>query len=234
MTNDKVLEIRNLTKKYKDKVVFSEINLDFYRKKIYALVGNNGAGKSTLMKCICGIEKPNGGDIIFADKTTRVGTLIEAPGLITDMTAYQNIKAKCLCLGIKVTKQDINDLLALVGLEGVGKKLTRKFSMGMKQRLGIALALVGNPDVLILDEPTNSLDIQGIEAVREIIVKLHETTNMAIIVSSHNIVELKKFCTDYVVLHNGKIVKACTAEEFEAERGNLEVDEHYIRLVSAL
>lgn len=79
MTNDKVLEIRNLTKKYKDKVVFSEINLDFYRKKIYALVGNNGAGKSTLMKCICGIEKPNGGDIIFADKTTRVGTLIEAP-----------------------------------------------------------------------------------------------------------------------------------------------------------
>lgn len=232
--SDCVLQIKNFTKKFKDKVVLSDINLEFKRKHIYALVGNNGVGKSTFMKCVCGIEKPTAGEFKFADKKIRVGTLIEEPGYIPDMSAYQNIKAKCLCLGIKADKAEIYRLLTLVGLEETGNKSVRKFSMGMKQRLGIALALVGSPDLLILDEPTNSLDIQAVEQVRKIIESLHETTDMAMIISSHNIVELKKYCTDYVVLSHASVVKACDAKTFESERGNLEIDEYYIRLITSV
>lgn len=231
MGQECVLKLKNIVKKYGGKLVLNDISLDFYKRSIYALVGNNGVGKSTLLKIICGLVKPNGGHVEFADKKLKIGALIEEPGVFKDLTAYQNIEAKAICLGLSLEKSEIEGVLELVGLSGTDKKTVGKFSMGMKQRLGIALAVLGNPDILILDEPTNSLDPQGISDVRAIIERLRQMSDMCIIVSSHNLDELQKYATDYIVLSKTKVIKNCSARAFDEERGEIPVDKYFLKII---
>lgn len=149
------LKVTDLSKAFRQKAVFSNLNLEIERGEIYGLVGNNGSGKTTLLRVIAGMLKQDSGEVCFADKNVKIGVLIENPGLFRDMTAYENLKAKALCIGYNCNTNMLLNLLELVGLGDVGKKLVLKFSMGMKQRLGLALALLGDPDFLVLDEPIN-------------------------------------------------------------------------------
>ena len=187
---------------------------------IYGFIGRNGAGKTTCLKMISGLSTPSYGEIeMFGYKgkdlqkvRSRVGCLIEAPGLYGNMSAYDNLNIKCKLTGIK-KKGYIEELLKTVGLDTVGEKKTKHYSLGMKQRLGIALALVGEPDLLILDEPINGLDPQGIVEVRETIQKLAKERGMTICISSHILEELSKLATDYGIIHNGCLVQELTREE---------------------
>ena len=169
---------------------------------------------------ISGLSTPTEGEIeIFGYKgreleqmRSRIGCLIEAPGLYDNMTAYENLKTKCLFCGIH-KKGYIEDILDTVGLTNTGKKKTKHFSLGMKQRLGIGLALVGEPDLLVLDEPINGLDPQGIAEVRETLHRLQQERNMTILISSHILEELSKIATDYGIIHNGTLLQELTREE---------------------
>lgn len=232
MNDNCVLALNSVIKEFGKNIVLNNVSTKFYRKNIYALVGNNGAGKSTLLKIICGLLKPNGGSVEFSNKKIKVGALIEDPGIFRDLSAYENLEAKAICLGYKYSKDEINDILSLVGLGDAGKKKAGKFSMGMKQRLGIALAIMGNPDILILDEPTNSLDPQGINDVRLIVEHLRQKTDMCIIVSSHNLAELQKYATNYMVLNNKQLIRDCTARAFDEERGEYSVNDYFLKIVS--
>lgn len=146
---------------------------------------------------------------------SRIGTLIEAPGIYPNMTAAENLKLKCLAMGVR-KKGTVEELLKIVGLSDVGKKHVKHFSLGMKQRLGIALALVGNPDLIILDEPINGLDPQGIVEVREVLSKLNKEQNITFIISSHILEELSKIATNYGIIHNGVLLQELTREELLA------------------
>lgn len=233
---EEVIVTKNLTRRYFGKEVLKDVNISIQKGEIYGIVGNNGAGKSTLMKIICGLVKPTEGSVEFPGEKGnrhRVGTLIEKPGLYFDMNASDNIKAKALCMGVKYVREDIEDLLHLVGLDNVGKKSVRAFSMGMKQRLGLALALVGEPDVLVLDEPINGLDPQGINEIRKVLTEINEKRGTTMLISSHILDELVKVATRFCVLDRGKIIKECTNEEFVAECGERDIDEYYVDLVKS-
>ena len=199
-----LLETRNLTKQYGHHKAVDSVDMHIKKGAIYGFIGRNGAGKTTCLKMISGLSKPTCGEIeMFGYKgkdlqnvRSRVGCLIEAPGLYGNMTAYENLNIKCKLLGIK--KADyVEEILKTVGLEQVGRKKTKHFSLGMKQRLGIGLALVGEPDLLVLDEPINGLDPQGIAEIRDTIQRLQKEKNMTICISSHILEELSKIATDY-------------------------------------
>ena len=218
--NHYILETHSLTKIYGEHKALDSINIHVKKGAIYGLIGRNGAGKTTFMKMITGLSNPTSGDFLINGhsenelKTVRkmVGNLIEAPGLYPEMTAYQNLKCRCIQCGIKDNAQ-INKLLALVGLSNTGKKKAGKFSLGMKQRLGIAMALVGNPELLVLDEPINGLDPQGIHEFREMLLKLNQQ-GITLMISSHILDELSKIATDYGIIHEGKLIEEITKEEF--------------------
>ena len=193
------------------------------------------AGKTTCLKMIAGLSRPTYGEIeMFGYKgkdlqkvRSRVGCLIEEPGLFGKMTAYENLNIKCKLFGIKKAGY-IENILRTIGLEGVGKKKTKNFSLGMKQRLGIGLALVGEPDLLILDEPINGLDPQGIAEVRDTIQRLQREKNMTICISSHILEELSKIATDYGIIHNGSLLQEITRDELMrrcSERMELTLDD---------
>ena len=215
-----LLSTNGLTKQYGHHKAVDKVNLHIKKGAIYGFIGRNGAGKTTCLKMISGLSRPTSGEIeIFGYKgkdlqkvRSRVGCLIEAPGLYGNMTAYENLNIKCKLFGIK-KKGYIEDILETVGLEGVGKKKTKHFSLGMKQRLGIGLALVGEPDLLVLDEPINGLDPQGIAEVRDTIQRLRDERNMTILISSHILEELSKIATDYGIIHNGSLLQELTSEE---------------------
>ena len=236
---ENILEINNLTKKYGNKTVLSSFSAEFKKGEIYGLVGNNGAGKTTLLKLICGLIKPNDGEIKFAsikkedkrDKKISIGALIESVGYFPEMTAYENLKAKGLCLGYDCSKDTINALLNKVGLNDVAKKRVGKFSTGMKQRLAIALALMGEPELLLLDEPLNGLDPQGINEVRKIIAKIPQELNTTIILSSHILDELFKVATRFIILKDGKLLKNISKNDLIKEKGDLPIDEYYLKLI---
>ena len=179
--------------------------------------------------------KPTAGAITLNrqafNSSVRIGSLIESPALYFDMTGYQNIKAKALALGVKYSKEDIEKLLQLVGLQDTGKKDVRAYSMGMKQRLGIAMALVGEPDLLILDEPINGLDPQGILEIRNLLEKIHKERNVTMVISSHILDELAKTATRFCVLNKGKIIKNCTKDEFLSDCGDNDISEYYLQLI---
>ena len=166
---DYILTTDNLTKIYGQKRAADAISLHIKKGDVYGLIGRNGAGKTTILKMICGLSNPTSGSVTFMGKSGaalatemhKIGSLIETPGLFPEMSAYQNLKIKCILCG-KNDEAYINSLLKQVGLENVGKKPAQSFSLGMKQRLGIALALVGDPEFIVLDEPINGLDPQGI------------------------------------------------------------------------
>ncbi|SEW30805.1 ABC-2 type transport system ATP-binding protein [Ruminococcaceae bacterium KH2T8] len=220
MGEDYLLQTTGITKRYKDVLAVDHIDLKLKKGEIYGLIGRNGAGKTTLLKMLAGLANPTEGDYtIFglngrktAELRDRVGVLIERPGLFNGLTAFQNMKVKSLALGLNDDAY-IKELLKTVGLDNVGKRPVRKYSLGMKQRLGIALSLVGHPDLLLLDEPINGLDPQGIIEVREIIERLAKEQNITIIISSHILEELTKTATRYGVINEGRLIAEFTHEE---------------------
>lgn len=219
-----ILKTSNITKKYGKQLAVDGVNMHIKKGAIYGFIGRNGAGKTSFMKVISGLANPSGGDFSILGYSgkdlkkvrTRVGCLIENPGLHLDFSAFENVKTKCIANGV-YKKEYVEELLDIVGLADVGKKKAQKFSLGMKQRLGIALALVGEPDLLVLDEPINGLDPQGIIEVRETIQKLNKERNMTILISSHILDELSKFATHYGIIHEGKLIEELTAEELMAK-----------------
>lgn len=217
---DMLLQTEGLTKTFGNYQAVNHVDVHIKKGAIYGFIGRNGAGKTTFLKMISGLSSPTSGTMeLFgysgkdlARVRKRVGCLIEAPGLYGNMTAAENLNVKCNLLGIR-KKGYVEELLDIVGLSETGKKKTKKFSLGMKQRLGIALALVGNPDLLILDEPINGLDPQGIVEVRETILRLNRERQMTILVSSHLLEELSKIATDYGMIHNGVLLEELSSEE---------------------
>ena len=219
-----LLTTRNLTKTFGKHKAVDGINMHIKKGSIYGFIGRNGAGKTTFMKIISGLSAPSEGEFSLfgypyseiSKVRNRIGCLIEAPGLYPDMSAFQNLKARCIGSGV-YSKKYVEELLELVGLSNTGHKRSKKFSLGMKQRLGIAMALVGEPDLLVLDEPINGLDPQGIVEVREIIQRLAKEKNMTILISSHILDELSKIATHYGIINNGKLIKEMSAEEMMSE-----------------
>lgn len=191
---------------------------------IYGVIGRNGAGKTTLIRLICGLQEPTDGSfkLYGAQSGTkeiykarqRMGALIETPAIYRDMTAKENLEQQYRVLGLP-SFDEIKELLALVGLSDSGKKKAGRFSLGMRQRLAIAIALCGNPDFLVLDEPMNGLDPQGIIEMRELILKLNREKQVTVLVSSHILDELSKVATHYGFIENGSMVKEMSAEELE-------------------
>lgn len=217
---ENVLELYDLCKTYKDTKAVSHLNMNIKKGDIYGFIGKNGAGKSTTLKMITGLIFPTSGEMkLFGEKrnaltSRRIGSLIETAGLYPNLSAYDNMELKAIAMGID-SKNKINELLSLVRLDAKSKKVVKKFSLGMKQRLGIALALLGNPDLLILDEPINGLDPEGIREVREIIQYLNDTKKMTIIISSHILGELSKIATKYGIIRDGHVVEEITAKELD-------------------
>lgn len=217
---ENVLEIYDLCKIYKDTKAVSHLYMNIKKGDIYGFIGKNGAGKSTTLKMITGLIFPTSGEIkLFGEKrnsftSRRIGSLIETVGLYPNLSAYDNMELKAIAMGIN-NKNKITELLNLVGLDPKSKKVVKKFSLGMKQRLGIALALLGNPDLLILDEPINGLDPEGIREVREVIQYLNDTKKMTIIISSHILGELSKIATKYGIIRAGHMVEEITARELD-------------------
>ena len=219
---DYILTTDNLTKKYGEKRAADAVSLHIRKGDVYGLIGRNGAGKTTILKMICGLSSPTSGTVTFLGKTGeqlsdemhKIGSLIETPGLFPKMSAYQNIKMKCILCG-KDNDDYIKSLLKQVGLENVGSKPVQSFSLGMKQRLGIALALAGDPEFIVLDEPINGLDPQGIAEMREIIRRLSKECGMTVIVSSHILEELEKVADSFGIINNGKLIDEFTSAELE-------------------
>ncbi len=219
-----VLSTENLCKQYSKHLAVNNVSLHIKRGEIYGFIGRNGAGKTTFMKMACGLAMPTSGEIeLFGAKGNginmhrqRIGNLIEEPGLFPNMSGINNLKCKCYALGI-YKKGYVEYLLETVGLKDAGKKKARKYSLGMKQRLGIAMALVGGPDLLILDEPINGLDPQGIAEIREMLLRLKNEKNMTIMVSSHILEELYKVADTFGIINNGKLVQEFSREELSAK-----------------
>ena len=233
--SDGLISVTDLKKSFGKKSILADINLNIECGELYGLIGNNGAGRTTLLKMFCNMLKPTAGTITLNKQaftsSVHIGSLIESPALYFDMTGYQNIKAKALALGVKYSKEDIEKLLEIVGLQDTGKKDVRAYSMGMKQRLGIAMALVGEPDLLILDEPINGLDPQGILEIRNLLERIHKESNVTMIISSHILDELAKTATRFCVLNKGKIIKNCTKDEFLSDCGDNDISEYYLQLI---
>lgn len=221
-----ILTTDNLTKIYGDKHAADAISIHIKKGDVYGLIGRNGAGKTTVLKMICGLATPTSGSVTFLGKQGaelaremhKIGSLIETPGLFPKLSAYQNLKIKCILCG-KNNNSYIKSLLKQVGLENVGKKPAQSFSLGMKQRLGIAMALVGDPEFIVLDEPINGLDPQGIAEMREIIHRLSKEQGMTVIVSSHILDELAKVANSFGIINNGKLIDEFTSEELEQRCG---------------
>ena len=217
--NDYLLQTVGLTKVYGQQRAVDSLSLHVPKGSIYGLIGRNGAGKTTFMKMIAGLAQPTSGEIrLFGtdgevdSRQHRIGALIEAPGIYGDMTAFDNLKMKAVAMGV-YNKDKLNELLSLVGLSDTGSKKTGKFSLGMKQRLGIAMSLIGTPDLLILDEPINGLDPQGIIEIRGVIEKLSREYQMTILISSHILDELARIATHYGMIHQGRLVQELSRQE---------------------
>lgn len=236
--NEYILCTRGLSKEYDGRLAVNDLDLNLRKGDIYGLIGKNGAGKSTLLKMISGLSKQTCGTITFSGDLLQgnnlnvpIGTLIERPGLISNMSAYDNLKMKKIFVNEK-EYNSIDELLKLVGLYNERNKLVKSFSVGMKQRLGIAMALVGKPSLMILDEPINGLDPQGIVDIRNLIIKLNVEMGISMIISSHMLSELSKVATKYGIINNGKLIKEFTNEELqnECERLGIDIESYFLRI----
>lgn len=213
-----IIETNSLVKQYKAKLAVDNVSIHVERGDIYGLIGKNGAGKTTLLKLILGLSTPtNGNTTIFGSTNldegrTKIGSLIEAPGLYKNCTAYENMLRFSILYG--TDKNEITPLLKKVGLDNTGKKKVREFSLGMRQRLGIAIALLGNPEILILDEPINGLDPAGIKDIRNIILELNKE-GVTFVISSHLLDELAKIVTKYGIISNGQLIEEVGAHELQ-------------------
>lgn len=232
-----ILTTDALCKSYRDFKALNGLSMHIPKGAIYGFVGKNGAGKTTLIRLICGLQEPTSGtytlygrqhtDRAITTARRRMGAVVETPSIYLDMTAEDNLKQQYRILGLP-SFDGLTDVLQLVGLEHTGKKKARNFSLGMRQRLGIAIALVGDPDFLVLDEPVNGLDPQGIIEVRELILKLNREHQITVLISSHILDELSKLATHYGFIDHGTIVKEISAAELEAackKRTRIEVSD---------
>lgn len=218
-----ILKTISLNKKYNGKVVLKNLNMSIKRGDIYGLIGRNGAGKTTLMRLITGLANLSSGSIEIFDsyndnsitsERKRIGALIEMPAFYGDMSAVDNMEVFRLQKGIP-GKACIKEKLQLVGLTNIEKKKVKDFSLGMKQKLGLAMALLGDPEFLILDEPTNGLDPMGIVQMRELLKKLNKENGVTILISSHLLSELNQLATRYGILNNGELVEQLTEKELD-------------------
>lgn len=219
-----VLRTDNLCKSYGHFKALNGLTMNVPKGAIYGFVGKNGAGKTTLIRLICGLQNPTSGEFSLygvpnseegITKTRRrMGAVVETPSIYLGMTAEDNLKEQFRILGLP-SFDGIKELLRLVGLENTGKKKARNFSLGMKQRLGIAIALAGDPDFLVLDEPVNGLDPQGIIEIRELILKLNRERQITVLISSHILEELSKLATHFGFIDGGHMLKEISAEELE-------------------
>lgn len=219
---DSLLSIKDLSKDYGKAHILKNVNLEIPTGAIFGLVGRNGAGKTTLMRILTGLANPTSGSYSISgissdDKNIlnvrrRMGSIIESPAIYKNLSAYDNVKLQYINLGM-TSFDDIPDLLDLVDLKSAGKKKAGKFSLGMKQRLGIAVALCGKPDILILDEPINGLDPQGIIQMREILFKINKEKHTTILISSHILEELSKLATHYAFIESGEILQTLSSAE---------------------
>lgn len=227
-----VLKTEHLTKKFKEFFALNDFSIQLEEGKIYGLIGKNGAGKTTLMRILAGLSYPTSGTIELFGKSdmkeyneelSRIGTLIEYPSFNSKMTAKQNLKVHRIMRGIPNDELD-EELLELVGLNDTGEKKVKNFSLGMRQRLGIAVALITNPELLILDEPVNGLDPVGVVEIRNLIKRLCEERNITVLISSHNLPELYLTATDYIFIDQGMIKQSLSLEELD------ENCKHYIHI----
>ncbi len=216
------VETRALCKVYSGKTAVNRLEMKVREGAVYGFIGRNGAGKSTTLKMLCGLAKPTAGEVRLFGRPSndrvvarRIGCLIESTGLYPHMTARQNVVMKARCMGL-ADESGVDRVLSAVGLSEAGNKKTRQFSMGMKQRLGVALALLGNPDLLILDEPINGLDPEGIREMRRLILELNEE-GKTFIISSHILGELSKIATHYGIIKEGELVEQVSREALEAK-----------------
>lgn len=213
-----VLRTKNLTKRFSKKLAVDSVNINVRKGDIYGFIGKNGAGKTTLIRIVAGLSKPTSGEVeLFESKDldksrAKIGTIIESPAIYPTLTAKQNLIAQQKLLG-KNDMKEIDDLLNKVGLADTGKKKAKNFSLGMKQRLAIALSLLGNPEFLVLDEPINGLDPTGIKEVRDLILDLNKEHGVTVLISSHILGELSKMATVYGVISNGVLVDEFSAED---------------------
>ena len=216
-----VLKTYNITKKYGEQLAVDNVNMTIKKGDIYGFIGQNGAGKTTLIRLITGLIHKSGGEIELLGANeenelnkarTMVGSLIESPSLYTNMTARENLEVSRLVRNIP-GKKCIDEVLELVWLKDVEKKKVKNFSLGMRQRLGIANALMGNPKLLILDEPINGLDPMGIVEIRELLKKINKEKDMTILISSHILSELSELATTYGIISNGKLIEEITAKQ---------------------
>lgn len=221
---DYVLTANSLCKQYKNFKALNGFTMHVPKGAIYGFVGKNGAGKTTLIRIICGLQDPTSGDYSIygisnnskeiSKSRRRMGAVVETPSIYMNMTALDNLKEQYRIIGLP-SFESIPDLLKLVGLENTGRKKVKNFSLGMRQRLGIAIALAGDPDFILLDEPVNGLDPQGIVEMRELILKLNRERQITVLISSHILDELSRLATHYGFIDGGRMVKEISAEELE-------------------
>lgn len=210
---DYILTTNSLTKKYGEKVAASNINIHIRKGEIYGLIGRNGAGKTTIMRMISGLSSPTSGSYQVNDSSKRgIGVLIENPGIYPNRTAFDNMKIKCIAMDC-FSKEYVENLLTTVGLGNTGNKKVGSFSLGMRQRLGIALALTGDPELIVLDEPINGLDPQGIAEIRATLEKLRDEKGITIMVSSHILDELGKIADSYGIINDGELIAEFSKED---------------------
>ncbi len=226
-----LLTTNNLVKSFKNQTVVHNVSLHIKENTVYGLVGPNGAGKSTLLKMITGLLKPTAGEIFFEghplsnNKLINIGALIENPPIYGNLTAYENLKVYTTLLSID--EGHIQDVLNIVGLNNVGKKLASKFSLGMKQRLGIAQALISKPKLLILDEPTNGLDPIGISELRDL-VRSFPKQGITVILSSHILSEVSQVADEIGIIHNGTL-------EFEGKNdGSIKLEKLFMDVIKSI
>lgn len=223
--NDVIVDVKNLTKQYMNQKALADVSFQVREGMICGLIGPNGAGKTTIMKTMGGLILPTEGSIsLFGESSekglakarSRMSFMIETPYAKEKMTARENLEKQRLQRGIP-DKSRVDEVLEIVGLQDTGKKMVKNFSLGMRQRLGIAMSLLGKPELMVMDEPINGLDPQGIVEIRELLLKLNKEQNITIIISSHILSELSLLCTDYIFISHGTIKQVVTADELKLQ-----------------
>lgn len=229
-----IVELINISKQYKKQMVLDSINMNFEKGKIYGIIGPNGAGKTTIFKIISGLAKPTSGKIIFTNDTLKPDTarkkisfMIENPYLEPGMNAYQNMKM--LAILYEVPEEEIEGLLKIVGLNPYDRKKVRNFSLGMKQRLGIALALLKNPEMIVLDEPMNGLDPKGMIDIRNLLINLCRKEKITIVISSHILSELSLLADIFYLISNGTILDIKSREDIQ--KNNTKLEDFYLEKI---
>ena len=217
--SEKLLYTKQLSKRYGENQVLNQINMTIYKGDIYGFIGKNGAVKTTFIRTITKLISKSSGEFVYSKPNIKISAVIEQPALYTDMTSMQNLTYMCKLKGC-YNKKRAEEALEFVGLQDTGKKLVRDFSLGMRQRLGIGMAIVTQPDFLILDEPINGLDPVGIAEIRNIMKRINQELGTTLLVSSHILSELEMVSTRYGIIHQGTMVREFTKEELAKETGS--------------